>query len=601
MNNQSANVRVYKTPLKKLAGFFQDSRDKWKQRSAEKQKRIDAQETKIRDLTKSREHWKQKAKDLEKQLKNQAKQHSPSNDQDSFENNSQRRKSETLQPEILPETVELSCEADPWQAPAAHTYPLMTIQLGIQMVLFALCSLRGAMCCFDLFSQFYPIKSPCWVTIQNWILRFGLYELTKEKEYRNDWIYILDYTIQIGSQKCLLVLGVTLEQLRISGFNLTHQQVQVLKISICSHTDGQTIFQQLEELTAQTGLPVQIISDHGSDIKKGVELFCCEHSTVHYTYDITHKMACLLKHILENDPIWSEFLTACSATKNKIKQTDLAFLSPPPQRTKSIYQNITLLITWAQNILKYKDLGDFKEISPEFCLDQVALSSLEIDGYTEAVQKLEVIKNCHYANQDEFLSAIGQLIDTQNDSSLQTYILNYASIGCNKFTKFFGWIGEYREKIQQYSQMIQPVQVVQVQIKNDGLHQDSVKNYQDSLLKLNIVDPPALQLSSQINDFLERETKTIHKGEALLGTSDIIESIFGKYKLFSEKMPIKGIGKLVLTIPAFTAQITLQKVKKAVEYIHAKDVQDWIGKFVGKSILAKRTTLNHAGDQLCLE
>jgi hypothetical protein len=36
MNNQSANVRVYKTPLKKLAGFFQDSRDKWKQRSAEK-------------------------------------------------------------------------------------------------------------------------------------------------------------------------------------------------------------------------------------------------------------------------------------------------------------------------------------------------------------------------------------------------------------------------------------------------------------------------------------------------------------------------------------------------------------------------------------
>jgi len=32
--------------------------------------------------------------------------------------------------------------------------------------------------------------------------------------------------------------------------------------------------------------------------------------------------------------------------------------------------------------------------------------------------------------------------------------LNYANIGRNQFTKFFGWIGEYREKIQQYSQMI---------------------------------------------------------------------------------------------------------------------------------------------------
>ena len=41
--------------LKKLVQFFQTSRDKWKAKASDKQKRIDFLETKVRDLTNSRE------------------------------------------------------------------------------------------------------------------------------------------------------------------------------------------------------------------------------------------------------------------------------------------------------------------------------------------------------------------------------------------------------------------------------------------------------------------------------------------------------------------------------------------------------------------
>ena len=53
----------YKTPLKKLTAFFENSRDKWKERSRNKQIRIDDLEVKVRDLTKSRDNWKQKYKE----------------------------------------------------------------------------------------------------------------------------------------------------------------------------------------------------------------------------------------------------------------------------------------------------------------------------------------------------------------------------------------------------------------------------------------------------------------------------------------------------------------------------------------------------------
>ena len=60
----SSTPKNYKTPLKKLTNFFKDSRDKWRKRSKNKQIRIDDLEVKVRDLTKSRDNWKQKYKEI---------------------------------------------------------------------------------------------------------------------------------------------------------------------------------------------------------------------------------------------------------------------------------------------------------------------------------------------------------------------------------------------------------------------------------------------------------------------------------------------------------------------------------------------------------
>ena len=59
----------YKSSPKKLAVYFEASRDKWRERSSEKQKRIDYLETKLRDVENSRNKWKNCAKSLQKELK----------------------------------------------------------------------------------------------------------------------------------------------------------------------------------------------------------------------------------------------------------------------------------------------------------------------------------------------------------------------------------------------------------------------------------------------------------------------------------------------------------------------------------------------------
>jgi hypothetical protein len=151
MNNKSFND--YKSPVKKLVKFFQESRDKWKARSNEKQKRIDFLETKVKDLRNSRDHWKQKAKEMSK---SQGKNNSPS--------------SSNLVPideivdkyyglddiEILPHSNG-SVSLIPkglllWENADGHKYTLLIQELGIKMILEAHTSLRGAMKCFELFA-----------------------------------------------------------------------------------------------------------------------------------------------------------------------------------------------------------------------------------------------------------------------------------------------------------------------------------------------------------------------------------------------------------------------------------------------------------------
>ena len=71
-----------------------------------------------------------------------------------------------------------------------------------------------------------------------------------------------------------------------------------------------------------------------------------------------------------------------------------------------------------------------------------------------------------------------------------------------------------------------------------------------------------------------------------LSTSDVIESLFGKFKVF-----VKGfteIGKWALTIPAFLGDITPQNIKPALESTCQKDVDNWIDESIGQSSLSKR-------------
>ncbi len=78
------------------------------------------------------------------------------------------------------------------------------------------------------------------------------------------------------------------------------------------------------------------------------------------------------------------------------------------------------------------------------------------------------------------------------------------------------------------------------------------------------------------------------KGTSLPGSSEIIESVFGKYKTISSKHPIKTVGEMILSIPLSLSRITTDVIKRALESTSYKAVEEWSEKKFVRSAHSKR-------------
>ena len=58
----------YQSSPSRLARFFKESRDGWKQKAVERQSKLRTVDIKVRDLTKSRDKWKREAKETKQRL-----------------------------------------------------------------------------------------------------------------------------------------------------------------------------------------------------------------------------------------------------------------------------------------------------------------------------------------------------------------------------------------------------------------------------------------------------------------------------------------------------------------------------------------------------
>lgn len=69
MMKSATKDKVYKSPVRKLARFFEKSRDQWKAKCREAKTAIKYLENRVHFLEESRDRWKSRAQELEARVK----------------------------------------------------------------------------------------------------------------------------------------------------------------------------------------------------------------------------------------------------------------------------------------------------------------------------------------------------------------------------------------------------------------------------------------------------------------------------------------------------------------------------------------------------
>jgi hypothetical protein len=193
---------------------------------------------------------------------------------------------------------------------------------------------------------------PHFTSVINWTLRLGLGLLKQVKPISDPWLAIIDHSIDIGTKKALVVLRVTVDALSKRGSAIQLTDCECIGLKICEKVNGESIEQDLKAIFVQSGNPKAIIKDGEYTLGKGVRLWSATQETkIPVIQDISHVLANALKDQYEEGSAFKKFTALCSQGAKCLRQTDLAFLTPPKLRSKGRFLSISKLGKWANNML----------------------------------------------------------------------------------------------------------------------------------------------------------------------------------------------------------------------------------------------------------
>ncbi len=495
---EDSKTTDYKSPVSKLAKLFRKGRDNWKAKYKDAKYRAKLLADKVR-------YWKNKAAELERRVEKLERELSESEKKNSKSSGETAEKFEVV--------------------PAHHTYSLGHMHLFALLVLGAGIGMRGASKAMGIFFSFLglEIPVPCWTTGRLWLPRLGLHKLSRPKEKADDWIWIIDHTVQLGAEKCLVILGIRQKNLPKGELHLRHADVEPIDLIPVKKSNGKIVWRQLEECAKKTGYPRQIVCDCGTDIKSGVVEFCLKHDTPG-TYDMKHKGAAVLKRELNGDPDWLEFAGGASKSGKKVQQTELSYMASPNQRSKARYMNAGELVRWGSDVVCGLDL--------------------------EKAEKGEDFEETEM----------------------------YAK---------FGWICEFREDLKDWRSLVEIVEGANAFVDFVGLYRGVHEDLDDYLSEL----PASLRfphIKEELAEFERKRQEGVGEDETLLGSSEIIESVIGKYKRLHNDQVKGGFTGMILGLAAAVSDFDMDTIGAAIASTPTKKVWKWVKDNVGNSVYSQR-------------
>lgn len=235
---------------------------------------------------------------------------------------------------------------------AHHHYPAEMIALAIFIVVHANGSLRCAAKTVGYYAKLmgWDYGPPRHATIDNWTRRLGLYALDHVERKTGKYLAIIDESIQIGREKCLLLLGVKLADDQSHFAPLTLPQVEVLGVEVQNSWKADQVAGFIgRRLDRHSDIEVQyMLSDQGGNL-----LGACAQRGLDVVSDCTHVLMNVLKKLLAEHPILREVTAFMGTYRGRHLMSERSHLCPPTLRDKDRFLRIFVILDWVDRLNRY--------------------------------------------------------------------------------------------------------------------------------------------------------------------------------------------------------------------------------------------------------
>jgi hypothetical protein len=151
----------------------------------------------------------------------------------------------------------------------------------------------------------------------------------------------------------------------------------------------------------------------------------------------------------------------------------------------------------------------------------------------------------------------------------------------------FGWLRGYKEPMRDWSEMQQVIDVTEDFVRRNGHYCGSANDLKQRFEPLSL-GAPAQDLRDELVNFVDGESQKAKKGEHLPGSSEVLESAFGKFKEIEGNQSKRGFTGLLLALPTIFGQLTPDTVREALESVKTQCVVQWIRDHLGQTQHSKR-------------
>ena len=167
-----------------------------------------------------------------------------------------------------------------------------------------------------------------------------------------------------------------------------------------------------------------------------------------------------------------------------------------------------------------------------------------------------------------------------------------AGLNVRQVEEKLGWLRKFAPQVRRWGEMLAVIGAAEHYVRHEGIHAKAAEELAAVLPKSAI--PAVQRLRKQLLEFVAAEGQQAREGERLLGSSEVLESIIGKFKHVAGERGQHGLTGMVLSIGALVGNLAVATVQAAMTETTTTEVWNWCRSHLGATVQSVRQRIRQA-------